>query len=341
MEPPPAEFPRRTLPNSSTRVPEVGIALSGWEGEQTPSNQLSGLVRYASTLGIRLYDLSSAPDIARAEWLLSSALSQDPAERIIGSRLEVVHPLSDSGPATNHPQELVMPSAVLVGPPFDRFGARAALRGHLSRLGTGRLDLLLVSGATPADYAEGSLPAALDSLAAEDLVSVWGVYLPRSEESVGLVQAAAAAGARTANIAFNLLEPYDLPRAERESHGSLGWIVRDPHAGGRLDGSLLRPDPLPSRPGATPATLERYAREIQPILRLGFLTEGRKRTLAQAALLYALAQPSVVSVTPRLSSPERLSEWARYRDVAPLSAEEIRRMKAIVGEGSADHSRSK
>ncbi len=127
-------------------------------------------------------------------------------------------------------------------------------------------------------------------------------------------------------------------RAERRLAGlaetaSIGVFARDPLDGGRLDGRRLTDAVGTRRPDAGPVRLRELEQEFAPVLALGFLTEGHRRTLAQAAIRYALRWPWVCSVLVPLPAPERLAEILSAESVPPISDQELERLAAVPRRG--------
>ena len=115
----------------------------------------------------------------------------------------------------------------------------------------------------------------------------------------------------------------------RAALGPFGFFARDPFGGGRLDGTRLSEAAGPRRPDVGPVRVRELEREFAPVLSLGFLTEGRRRTLAQAALRFVLHWPWVVSAIVPLPSPERLSEVLGVEAVPELTDAELQRLDAL------------
>ena len=63
---------------------------------------------------------------------------------------------------------------------------------------------------------------------------------------------------------------------------------------------------------------------------VGFLTEGRRKTLAQAALQYRLAHPAVSTVIPGAKTPEQARANAAASDGVLLTATEVARARAAL-----------
>jgi Aldo/keto reductase family len=106
-------------------------------------------------------------------------------------------------------------------------------------------------------------------------------------------------------------------------------LASDPFASGRLDGSHLRGSPLESSGRPTPADWAEVRRTWAPVLALGFLTEGRRRKLPQAALQYVLGQPGIEGVVVPAIDPTALSEVVPSRDVPELSRGERQRVDEL------------
>jgi len=127
---------------------------------------------------------------------------------------------------------------------------------------------------------------------------------------------------------YSLIEPGLVEAADRRLRGRFRWLARDPFAGGRLDGSrFLGAGSVPA--GAPVRTVRELASEFAPVARFGFLALPRRRTLAQAALWYALDRPEVVSVCVPLPSPERWEELLGFARSPPLTEAERERIREL------------
>lgn len=164
----------------------------------------------------------------------------------------------------------------------------------------------------------------LESLRQAQRIAAWAVRSPAGTRAPDRTL-----GARPAleSVAASLLSPGPLSTAAGpESGAGSAYLVRDPFAEGRLDGTRFAPDLAHRPPAGGPWNLRMLHREFEPVLRLGFLTRERHRTLAQAAIRYLLDRPGVVSV---LLPEPRADRWEEYREgprVPELSHEELRRL---------------
>jgi L-glyceraldehyde 3-phosphate reductase len=137
-------------------------------------------------------------------------------------------------------------------------------------------------------------------------------------------------GADVVEVPYNLLERGGILDLRSKGAASpVHVIVADPLASGRLGGAFLAEDRRILAGPSAPTPIRQLQRSLGPVLRLGFLTEGRHRTLAQAALQFALHDPRVsVAVVPALP----LDRWPDYLGTfaAPdLSQDDIARIEGL------------
>ncbi|MCI4373173.1 MAG: hypothetical protein L3K02_05975 [Thermoplasmata archaeon] len=120
----------------------------------------------------------------------------------------------------------------------------------------------------------------------------------------------------------------------RAEHGGVGFLARDSFAGGRLDGTRASGTGVERGPSAGPIRLRELEAEFAPLLRLSFLTEDRRRTMAQAAVRYAAHWPWVKSVIVPLPTSDRIGEVLASFDAPAISAAEMARVSPP---GGASH----
>lgn len=106
-------------------------------------------------------------------------------------------------------------------------------------------------------------------------------------------------------------------------------IARDPFSEGRLDGSRFASRTALAGPMAPPVDVRRLHEEFDPVLKLGFLTAGHRRTLAQAALRFVLHWPWVASAVVPLPEPERFEEVLGFGSTPPISTDELERIRRL------------
>lgn len=270
-----------------------------------------GLLRRARSAGITTFDIAEAADPIAARSLLARAFPHDDPE------LVVLVPGRSS--LAEHPRN---------GPPsFTAPGAAGPVRADRPREPPAlRFRELTEVAAAELTRAAGE-PGRADGAPAPVVVRC------RTAEDVEL--AARQPPPRLLSGGLSLLDRSLVDAAERTvGAGRFSWIARDPFAGGRLDGSRFSARSSLVQ-GAAPPSLRALEAEFGPVARLAFLVRSRERTLAQAALRYALAREGVVSVCLPPIAPERWSEIVGYRASPPLAPEELARVDATASGGPA------
>jgi aryl-alcohol dehydrogenase-like predicted oxidoreductase len=185
------------------------------------------------------------------------------------------------------------------------------------------------------DPSQSDLRAPGFARAMERLVStlgapVWGAAWTSGTDAQLCAHDALALGARLIGLPISLLSfAAALEIGRKATDAGAGLVGLDPMAGGALDGSFLTGSPLERDAGSRPSTLGELTERLGPITQLGFLTEGRRRTLPQAAVRFVLDLPAVVSVSCDIRSPATILELASVERVPSLSDEELDRVSRL------------
>ena len=289
----------------------MGVAL-GDEAASWPLPSLVAALRQASAIGVDVFDLTYARPREAAELALAQAFPP-------GS-----------------------PAPVCLVPVGGAVGSRPAMPGRdglegtlpwsedLQRLRRTSLDVAILS-----DPPEGGLSAdprlrLLASARAASEVRAWGVAWRRSGAAGRGMAQALAEGATVLAAPYHLLDPAALAGIE-EMLGAreVSVVVHDPFARGRLDGTLLREGPARTTGIPRVTDMAELHRSFDLVTRLGFLTEGRRRTLPQAALQFALRPACVASVLVPLAPPDILASYAHLEAVPELSDAEWTEWSAL------------
>lgn len=311
---------RRIVPGTEAPVSELGIALDPSPTTAAPADRLQvGSLRRARALGVTLYDVAGARSPSRAEWLLRTAFPEPDPDLVVVVGLVADTPGSRAdagarraGTGADEPWSETTVSAWL-DEVRTRLPARASIVPE-TRLSSLRMEEVRTRAAalTPCVGRRGLL--------------TWSTRVDRE-----VVLAGTPADGLTSPLVsteLSLLDAASLaPLAGGPRPRSPGLLVRDPFAGGRLDGSLLSREIGDRRPGRPPRDLRELREEFAPVLRLGFLTQGHKRTLAVAALRYLLQRSETLSVLVPLPSPERWEEIFSAPSAAALDPEELARLE--------------
>jgi len=272
---------------------EVGLAVGPLVAGPEPraDEEVAGLLGAALDLGIGYFGATDSDDDGRAERLLGAAVR--------GHRDEVTVATS-FGEDTE--RRLFQPA----GPRQDWSPAFAgrALDRSLGRLRLEPVDLWQLDHPGMDAVASDELFTFLDAQVQKGKIRAYGVVLGpgRAGADEGL---AALDGRRVAAVqaVYNA--------AEQEPGRELARAAAAAGAG------LVARDPLAPR-------LPAAARS-----RLDFLARDRGRTLDQALLRFALADPAVATALPPIRDRERLAELAAAADLPDLDREDLDRLAEL------------
>jgi hypothetical protein len=292
-------IPRRALPHDLGEVSVLGLTL----GESSDGRQVgtwARSVRAASDAGVTLFDLSAVRD-------------PDTGWRI----------LVDTVSRTERPVTVLLPKRSV--PPSERMTSEGA---QADPPGSGRWRTLPASGLASWLVLELRPQGTVNRPAADATGSVPEVEPldPASELRIVGTTSDLFAGP------VSLLDQRLRPRLE-EAHRShpLGVFARDPFAGGRLDGTRMTGNSLTAGPASAPTSVRTLTDELGPVLRLGFLTQNRRRTLPQAAIRYLTAKPwlSAALVPPPLG--DRWTDLVAAFEVPELTEDEVEQIERPLG----------
>lgn len=272
---------------------------------------LATSLRRAREGGVTTFDLVHTGSLARAErWLASAFPNPDPTLLFIIGR------------TGRDPSDIRRPSGEPTLQPTDLLRElEDTLPADVERLRPyGSVMVEVDAGGAPLEQLRETL-SALDRHRNDGLIAGWswrrrGEALPSATESgvTPLVW----------SVELSLLDRSPLVALqERTARGPFGVLVRDPFSGGRLDGTRFGTTLAERGPLAPPPGIQSLHAQLDPILRLGFLTAGRRRTLAQAALQFLFRWPWVTSVLAPLPRPERWEEIVGAMRAPPLDSEEL------------------
>lgn len=309
-EPPTARsIDRVMMPGTERSVSRLTLSVDPLPGRPPSLHDRSvALLRRARDLGVVTFDVVDSRSPELAERLLATAFPEPDPELgvIVGRSMEQLlssTARAEATPPPSDPQQLLEESL------------------GLTRRRLGHLTLLAVEWRAPRRNRDGRMTRGAplwpcDSKVGRIIHVLGGQSLPE-----GLPDSVVASGA------LSLLET-DLLQDGAATHGSNSplLVARNPFADGRLDGTRFLEATLPFGPGSAPVDLRQLHEEFDPMLRLGFLTEGRRRTLAQAALLFVLSRPRVLTTVVPLPEPERLDEVLGFAAAPPLRPDELDRL---------------
>ncbi len=299
-------IPLRTLPSGSASLSALALAVDPRGPSPEADRETTEILRRAIAQGVRTFDVSRSRDPPRAERLLRAAAGDS-------SELSVII-LRSAG-------QLARETGVAGG------GARThgslaeavdrSLRPTRDRLPKGTAVLLVWTDDAELDRGSPDLRAEIASLV--DVLAV-----------ARTVPAAAGPDPLGEGLWIGALSPLDAGVAHRM--GGLAevpgrrLVATDPFSGGRLDGTRIASGLADRTALDEPRSIRDLHAEFDPVLRLGFLTEGRRRTLAQASIQFALSFPWVATVVVPTPRAERLEEYLSAARGPGLGRSELTRV---------------
>jgi aryl-alcohol dehydrogenase-like predicted oxidoreductase len=215
---------------------------------------------------------------------------------------------------------------------------RRACEASLSRLRTDRIDLYQLHNPRIDTLRRDDLFAELERLKAEGKIRHYGATLG---PAIDLRQAEEGRCCVTerrmiTQIIYNMLEQQiGAPLIPLANANGVGLMVRVPHSSGLLEGRYSRETTFGkddhrffrvSSDERKKAWLDAGLKKVE---RLGFLTGGTGRTMAQAAIRWILAEPCFACVLPNIYNEEQLREFAAASDVPDLSRDELRQVSEL------------
>ncbi|MBI4338916.1 MAG: aldo/keto reductase [Chloroflexi bacterium] len=298
----------------------VWTVTTGWWGKMT-EREGALLLQQALQEGITFYDTADTYGEGLGETLLARAFPRRRSEILIATKFGYdFYTFPARAGHRERPQNFT--------PEF----VRKACEESLHRLNTDYIDLYQLHNPRMDALHSDDLFALLEDLVQEGKVRHYGVALGPDigweEEGVAAMEERRIASLQ---IIYSLLEPDPgrafFPVARRTG---VGLLARVPHASEILTDKFVE---VPSfepgdHRGLRRAQWLRQAMEKRQ--RLLFLAQDTGRTLAQAAIQFCLAQPTVSSVLPNITSEADLKEYARASDALPLTTEELARIQDLL-----------
>lgn len=307
---------QRSVPGFGRAFSEVSISLDP-PAAGTPSGEARGiaLLRRARAVGVTTFDVADARYPARAErWIAAAFPHPDPELSVIVGRS--IGSLAREG--DNDAREAVTQTL------------EERIAGSLEA-SSRRLAPVTISWVDWDPARERESAGAGETLHLPERVALprevgWIVRLPLN------IRVLPTGGPGT-SVFSGTLSPLEQSLAavfeNQPDRPDARLVARDPFAAGRLDGSRFARAGQFAPPGTAPIDVRSLHEEFDPVLRLGFLTERRRRTLAQAAIQFVLAHRWVATVAVPLPDPERFDEVLGFGSRPALSADEMERLTFV------------
>ncbi len=317
----------RTLPKTELDLSEVGfgvwtVSTPGWGTAHVEDQHL--LLRTAFELGITFFNTADLYGEGYGEEVLAAAFPKERHDIVIATKggydfYDKLDPLPGPWPRQKFQ------------PDFIRYACEQSLR----RLRTDYIDLYQLHYADMWALEDEELFGTLEELVKEGKIRYFGVSLgPTLDVEGGRLEEAHTAicerQAHSLEIPYSILEQQPALQvfpiaADLET----GILAREPHAHQALTSRIpVAVSASPDQPGFNPherqmALALKHAQELQ------FLAQDTGRTLAQSALRFCLAQPTITSVLPNITNLHDLAEYAAAPDTADLYPEEEERLQEL------------
>ncbi len=186
------------------------------------------------------------------------------------------------------------------------------------------LDIYLLDEPGADALADGSAFDTLDALKAAGKIRFGGV----AADSPAAARLAVESGRiDVLEITFNLLahEPERLAVLKAAAETGVGVIVKEPLANGALTGKFSGDETFPTE--SIRADIPDFAARVTAARQFAFLAQPN-RTLAQAAILFALSHPAVSVVVPGCKTQEQTRENFAAASSPPLTPSDFRAIMA-------------
>lgn len=325
--------PMRMLGATGLKISEIGCGCSSLGGVLDRDGEAEGLrtLQVAMDHGINFFDTADAYSMGRSEELLGQAVR--------GRRDQVVITTKGGSRFTPAWKSIVDSRSLLVPirkvlRPFKRYfnlvrhtqkqydyspvHLRNALETSLKRLGTDYIDLYQLYNPTPPDLETGEFIESLEAFRQEGKIRFYGISCRSADDALLCLK---YPGISAIQIVVSLADQEALGGIiDQIAAKGVGVIAREPLAQGFLTacaGSTLAEESSRSR--AEIRSRKRRSKQFE------FLVHS-DRSLAQAAIQFALQVPGVSTVIPGMMTPEHLVENMGAFSAAPLSVDELRQI---------------
>jgi len=316
----------RTLGRTGLRVSEVGFGAwaiggpaklgpveIGW-GEVDDATSLRA-IEAAYDAGVTFFDTADAYGAGRSEILIGRALKSKRDRVVIATKV---------GNRTTADGQWLKD--------FSQAWIRQAIDASLARLGMDYVDLYQLHSGTDTDQYRDETFETLEVLKSQGKIRFYGISVGPAAHGPWVIQHTRA---DVIQVVYNMLqrEPEKdlLPLAHAQG---VGIIARVPLASGFLTGKFRADVSFAANDHrAGTYSPEKIRQMVAQVATLGFLTEGKNKTLAQAALQYCLAHPAVSTVIPGAKTPEQARANAAASDGVLLSAAEVMRARSVLAGG--------
>ena len=307
----------RRLGRSSLEVSEIGFGAwsigTNWWGQVSEENS-ERMLKRAFSLGINFFDTADTYGDGQSERFIAKVLKQKRDKIVLSTKFG--YDIYAKHRRKGHEERKQN-----FTPEFIRF----AFQKSLERLGTDYVDLYQLHNPRMETMTDVRVWETLEDLKNEGKIRYYGVALG---PAIGWLNEGTVAMKTTNSVSlqtvYNMLEQEpgrEFFKLARER--GIGVLVRVPHASGLLDGRFSPTTHFDGNDHRSFRMREWLLKGYEKLDELKFLTEGKRRTLAQIAIKFALSEKSVSSVLPTITNLSDLEEYAKSSDIEDLNVGEI------------------
>ena len=319
----------RKLGNTELDLSAVGFGVwtvsTSWWGISDEQQGID-LLRRAYDLGVTFFDTADTYGEGRGETILAEALGDVRDKIVIGTKFG--YDFYNHGRERSGHKELPQD--------FSPAFVRRACEESLQRLGTDHIDLYQLHNPRLWAIESDELFETLEKLKGEGKVRHYSAALG---PDIGWEEEGMAAMRQrrlpSLQIIYSILEQDParnfFPVADE---CDTGLLARVPHASEILtdqfaDRDHVEFDPSDHRAHRSREWLDEAFQKREKVL---FVAQETDRTLAQAAIQFALSEPLIASVLPNIVSHEQLLEYAEASHTPRIAADELTELNRIYDE---------
>ena len=308
----------RQLPRTDLSLSEVGFGVwtvaTNWWG-RIPEEQRAALLENAVDLGINFFDTADTYGEGYGEEILAKFIGHHRHDLVIATKFGYDFYDTET-PRVGHqerPQKFE--------PEFIRFACEQSLR----RLNTDYIDLYQLHNPRVSAIELDQVFETLEELKAEGKIRYYGSALG---PDIGWFEEGELSmkerHVHSLQIIYSILEQEPardfFPIARDEE---VGLLSRVPHASEALTGRYTEVPEFDESDHRSHRRAEWLREALRKVERVQFLAgEDTGRMLSQAAIQFALYQPSIVSVLPNFTNLDELNDYTSAVDTPPLTDDE-------------------
>ena len=319
----------RRLGRTGMMVSEIGFG--GWPiggqmwGSVEDEGSLAAL-RRAFDLGVNFYDTADVYGHGHSEELIGQAFASVRANVLIATKVGFDFYRGEPAKSNFAPNYI-----------------RSALQKSLDRLRTDYVDVYQLHNPPQKLAKDDAVWETLAELKGEGAVRFYGVSTRTANDARAYLRAADGGDEHSRSFGDTLQLAYNLLDQEAAVKGAFveayrqdwGVIARVPLASGMLSGKYDAGHYFPPSDFRAAWSRERMAKSAAQVEDLRFLMRPPIETMAQAALAFVLSQEAVSTVITGAKTEAQVEDNVRAPDLAPLPADDLRRVQELYERGPA------